>query len=155
MNTFVRAVARAFFSGASLAATLLATTQTASTQTATTLSAALLKHRTWASVIVLASLSACTVATSNSLTFTNPPATDQLLPTGQRFFACDKISGARYMASTGFMIAGCKRLQPDNQNKYRVNEIQRIDLPEGEMWQIQLIGPEGLLWMPLPWHDWA
>ena len=59
------------------------------------------------------------------------------------------------MASTGFMIAGCTPLQPSDAHKFRVNTIERVDLPEGEMWQIQLIGPEGSLWMALPWHDWA
>jgi len=103
----------------------------------------------------LFSLSACTLAPSKLLTFDNPPTTGQTLPMGQRFFACDKTNGARYMASTGFMIAGCKQLQPNSTTIYRVNSLERIELPEGEMWQIELIGPEGALWMPLPWHDWA
>ncbi len=105
--------------------------------------------------IVLFCVTACAVGPSKQLTFTNPPAEGQSLPNGQRFFACKKISGARYMASTGFMIAGCKPLQPGNAHEYLVDDIQRVDLPEGEMWQIQLTGPEGRLWMPLPWHDWA
>ena len=113
------------------------------------------ERRIWATIALLGSLSACIVVPSKQITFSNPPSQGQSLPNSQRFFACQKISGARYMASTGFMIAGCKALQPNSAHNYRVNEIRRINLPEGEMWQIQLIGPEGLLWMPLPWHDWA
>jgi len=113
------------------------------------------RQHTRASIVFLISLSSCALSPSKQLTFSNPPTKGQSLPNGQRFFACEKISGARYMASTGFMIAGCKPLQPSSANEYRVNDILRVDLPEGEMWQIQLIGPEGLLWMPLPWHDWA
>ena len=107
------------------------------------------------SVTLIWQLSACTLVPSNHLTFSNPPSQGQSLPNDQRFFACQKISSARYMASTGFMTADCRALQPEHADDYRVNQIQRIELYEGEMWQIQLIGPEGPLWMPLPWHDWA
>ncbi|MEE9334127.1 MAG: hypothetical protein V3U65_08550 [Granulosicoccaceae bacterium] len=141
MNTIARAIARAVIS---------AVTHSTTNQSPTTP-----KQYSWASIVFLIGLSACALTPSKHLTFTNPPAKGQTLPIGQRFFACQKISGVRYMASTGLMIAGCKLLQPGSATEYRVNTIRRVDLPEGEMWQIQLIGPEGLLWMPLPWHDWA
>ncbi len=107
--------------------------------------------------MLLCGLSACSALPqqNQAISFSNPPSAGQLLPTEQRFFACGNIKGAQYMASTGFLIAGCEQIKPTQNQPFRVKSVQLVELVEGSTWQVEIESMSGTLWMPLPWHDWA
>jgi len=91
---------------------------------------------------------------SERISYANPPSINSVLHPAPRLVTCTTTEGARYMAETGFFIAGCQPL-PENQS-FRVVSCEHIKLAEGGMWLIEAVGAEDTrLWVPVPWHDWA
>ena len=100
----------------------------------------------------LSTLPGCLGAGQPEISFTHPPTAGTRLQPQLRLVICDTPASAKYMAATGLFTADCRPLL--GSDSYSVISSKRIALTQGEMWLIAAHGPQGDVWVPVPWHNW-
>ena len=94
------------------------------------------------------------VATTDPISFSNPPEINEWLIPQNGLIACQSEELAMTMALTGFLLDTCDSVtRPD---QYQVTSVDLRDLADGhKTWMVKVEGSEGIAWVPLPWHNWV
>ena len=104
--------------------------------------------------LAIITLSAACASVHEPWTHLNPPRKNDYFAQIDKFIWCKTKDSAQAMAITGFFATGCEytRLKP---NTYKVVEISRGSFGTTDVVFVRCLGPDGVIWIPLPSHGWA
>lgn len=124
------------------------------------------------SVLLLIILQGCASATAESgffaavsglfpgavsteeISFSNPPALNTWLEPQPHLVVCKNEHSAVAMALTGLFVPDCQLL--DSSNTYKTVSIVRRDFGDNQLvWMVTVESPQGIQWVPVPWHNWV
>lgn len=90
----------------------------------------------------------------HEFSYANPPQQGAWLRPQPHLVACKTEQLATTMALTGFFLQGCALLATEN--THRVASIVRRDFGDDQfVWMATVDSPDGTVWVPIPWHNWA